>query len=208
MEIGVSISLDGLQWTRLEGPHAHGSILEVDTDSTALDSRYLGWPSVADLDTHHLMLYQACSVSSDQLTIGAATSLDGLINWRKCGQVLAGSSDPLSFDHAGVGRPHLFSRRPGDHFLLYDGINQSGEHSIGLAASDDGHSWTKLGCVLQRNSEDGAWDNAGVSSANLVWVPQTQRWRLYYIGISRSGQRGIGVVESVDELPLKFEVMC
>ena len=115
----------------------------------------------------------------------------------------------------------------GSHQMWYEGVSSTGTHSIGLARSTDkGDTWTKLfdgKAIFTPSTDSDAWDNGGVSSPHLVWMPERRRWRLYYMGQSAtptggsgsgsgSGSGGsggvpvqaLGVAESLDELGHSF----
>ena len=121
----------------------------------------------------------------------------------------------------------------GSHQMWYEGVSSTGTHSIGLARSTDkGDTWTKLfdgKAIFTPSADSDAWDNGGVSSPHLVWMPERRRWRLYYMGQSAtkdkansssssssgsgggggSGSGGVpvqalGVAESLDELGHSF----
>jgi hypothetical protein len=67
---------------------------------------------------------------------------------------------------------------------------------------------------LAAASDDAAaWDGGGVGSPHLIFLPDQQRWRMYYVGYPLGqdsdkdyelGSNGIGVVESEDAEGLVF----
>eukprot|EP01031_Cornospumella_fuschlensis_P030990 gene30990-37453_t len=173
MEIGVAVSQDGVHWSRVEGPSAFGSVLEVSKEGEAFDFSFVGWPSVIETGSEYRMYYQSMDASTGKLAIGMAVATDGLLRWVKQGKVLEGSQDASSFDFKGVSRRHVVQLRNGQFYMYYEGISATNEHSIGLATSTDGRNWVKKGQVLRKNVEDvDAWDRdeaKRVQVKSVVW---------------------------------------
>jgi hypothetical protein len=99
--------------------------------------------------------------------------------------------------------------------MFYEAVSNN-MHSIGMATSVDGIKWTRYNKpVLERSADTTAWDGGGVGSPHVVWMRDTRRWRMYYIGnpAKDSGEQagsdsimtGLGVAESTDELGTAFE---
>eukprot|EP01039_Chlorochromonas_danica_P001545 gene1545-1683_t len=190
MEIGLAVSQDGAHWSRVEGPSAYGSVLEVSKEVDAFDSHSVAWPSVVEVGKNYWMYYQAVDPVTRKSVIGAAMAKDGLLRWNKQGLVLRGEEkDVNAFDHGGITRRQVLLPNDGFFRMYYEAVSASGEHSIGLATSKDGLNWKKSGQVFAKNADANAWDGGGVGSPHLVWLPNLQRWRLYYMGyMTKSGQ--------------------
>jgi hypothetical protein len=62
--------------------------------------------------------------------VGLAVSQDGF-QWEKVGQIL-GPGELGSFDERGIGTRHVL-KIDNQYVMFYEGVNQSGYHSIGLA---------------------------------------------------------------------------
>ncbi|RYH32753.1 hypothetical protein EON65_00195 [archaeon] len=207
MEIGVAVSQDGAHWSRLEGPSAYGSVLEVSENDKDFDSTFVGWPSVIETGSEYRMYYQSLDASTGKYAIGMAVATDGLLRWVKQGKVLEGGQNEDSFDYKGASRRHVVQLRSGLFYMYYEGTSVDNEHSIGLATSADGRNWVTKGQVFSKNKEDThAWDGGGVGSPHLVWIPEMNRWRMYYMGYNKESGHGcgMGVAISTDETGVCF----
>lgn len=211
MEIGVAVSMDGINWSKVEGPGAFSSILEVGTESD-FDAMFVGWPTVLEVNGYYRMYYHTYNPTVKKYMIATAVSKDGL-KWTKEGPVFQGASADTqeSFDGKGANRRHIIRSPNNDYRMFYEAVSKNGVHSIGLAISRDGLKWERCGeePVFSRNLDPNSWDHEGVGSPNVVYIPETKRWRLYYVGhttdSSNSRTYGIGVAESVDEVGLEFK---
>lgn len=109
-------------------------------------------------------------------SIGAAT-LDAegrLLPLRE--PVLEAGED--GFDQDGVASPVVFEATDGGYRMLYAGL-EDGVATIGLASSEDGLSWTKVGQVLDVVEE--AWDGAGLLPGSVERLDDGAL-RLWYTG--------------------------
>lgn len=216
MEIGVSVSQDGIHWSKVEGPSAYGSVLEVGTPSQ-FDSQFVGWPCVVEANTFYFMYYHTYNPVLKKFVVGLATATDGLLKWTKRGPVFEGGKNrELDFDGLGVTRRHVV-RLPDLSFRMwYEGVSSAGVHSIGLATSFDGFIWEKVSDepVFAPSEEMAAWDSGSVGSPHLVWLEDKRRWRMYYTGSSSavasnanvgSNDIGMGIAESLDEEGMYFK---
>jgi len=221
IEVGIAVSQDGAHWSRIEGPSAYGSVLEVGKRIEDFDALFVGWPSVIPPPSEspsgaYTMYYSTMDPASKKYSIGMATSADGLLKWCKVrkpggsGSVFAGSEEPGAFDSRGASRRHVLRQADGSLRMYYEAVSQEGRHSIGMAVSRDGYNWERSGeqPIFAANDDAAAWDGGGVGSPHLVFLPEQQRWRMYYVGYPLGkdgsdsnyelGANGIGVVESDD----------
>jgi len=207
MEIGVAVSQDGSHWSRIEGPAARGSILEVGSKDE-FDSAFVGWPSVIEVNKEYWMYYHTYNPTSKTFSIGKAVAKDGTLKWTKKGVVFkAGASD--KFDGKGVSRRHVLKMADGSYRMWYEGVSNENIHSIGVATSLDGTNWERLSTepVFTPNPDTEAWDAGGVGSPYLVWLNEYKRWRMYYVGtaLNNSDKAAFGIAESTDEDGLEWK---
>jgi predicted GH43/DUF377 family glycosyl hydrolase len=217
MEIGLAVSQDGLHWSRVEGPSPHGAVLEIGKEGE-FDNIFVINPTVIELEREYRMYYNTYDMSIQKFVIGCAVAKDGLLTWEKVGPIFAGAEDgddENCFDYKGASRRHILRLDDGSYRMYYEGVSKAGIHSIGLAKSNDGLKWTKASTepILSRRSDSEGWDNGGVGSPHVVWLPNERRWRLYYMGYGLSSdgslgdhsKPGLGVAESEDEDGLIFK---
>eukprot|EP01041_Mallomonas_annulata_P002397 gene2397-4649_t len=214
MEIGVAVSQDGAHWSRVEGPSAYGAIVEAG-DPEEYDAQFVGWPCIVSMQSEVRMYYNTYCPRNKKFIVGVATSKDG-IKFKKLGAVFNGGPAG-KFDSMGANRRHVVKLENGEYRMWYEAVSSEGRHSIGLATSLDGMQWERVGDepVFSPNEDADAWDAGGVGSPHVVWLPEKQRWRLYYMGTSLpdkipidytlSTQSAIGIAESIDEMGLSFE---
>ena len=214
MEIGVAVSQDGAHWSRIEGSEPYGSILVGGKSEDDYDNQFVGWPTVMEVGSEYRMYYTTFNSKVQEFQICVATAKDGLIKWNKRGPiVLAGRNDD-SFDGKGASRRHIIKLDDGTYRMWYEGVSKAGVHSIGCAKSADGFMWERYSDkpIFSASTDVDAWDNGGVGSPHLVYLPDKKRWRMYYAGNRKTAQgtlpsASIGVAESTDEDGLVFERM-
>ena len=200
LRIGVALSQDGIHWSRLEGEHATGAVLEVGK-SGEFDELMVGWPQVVNhKDSEFRMYYQTMAPASwgTEYSLGLARSDDGF-KWKKAGPVQVPTEDWCS---AGVSRRHVLQLKPGAsddgsegeerYYMFYEGVNVSGGHAIGLASSTDGLTWESAspGPIFEAGA-DGAWDGKAVGSPHVVELDDGRLY-MYYVGTSTEGRCAIG----------------
>lgn len=175
---GVAVSRDGLNWYRIEGPY-QGAMMDIGEGG-----QFRGWPQLVKAGPADYRLYYHGLSMAEGFRVGVATSSDGF-HFEDQGPVL-GKGAEGSFDAWGCATRHVMQHQ-GSWLMFYEGVQQSGDRSIGLARSDDGLSWTKVpgpepdGSVLAHSSEPDAWDNHGMGCPCVVALPDGGL-RLYYIG--------------------------
>ena len=207
LEIGVCVSQDGAHWSRVEGPHPYGSIL-LPGSPDEFDGQLVGWPNVLEVGGSYNMYYNTYNPLTKKFTIGLATGSDAL-KWTKKGPVLSGGESEDSFDFRGCSRRHVHLMNDGSYRMWYEGVSKDGTHSIGMATSNDAVNWARLSdeAIFKPDPDVNAWDSGGVGSPHLVYIPDTDRWRMYYVGnsINNNERLSIGVAESTDADGLYFE---
>lgn len=196
--------------SRVEGPSAYGSIVEVGESPLDFDSTFVGWPNVVEVDRKFYMYYHSYCAVKQKFVVGMATATDGM-KWSKVGAVFEGStSSSDKFDSKGVSCRHVVKMKDGTYRMWYQGISNSNISSIGVATSNDGIRWNRLSDESVFSGSLGLqdWDGGGVGQPNLIWQESSNTWRMYYIGIDKDGnESGIGIVESTDAEGLIFKRM-
>ncbi len=184
---GCAVSRDGINWVRLEGPH-RGAFLSPGQPGE-FDALFCAWPQVLRDGSSWKMYYH--TLNPERLfLVGLAVSQDGF-QWQKVGQIL-GPGEPGSFDEGGIGTRHVL-KIEGQYLMFYEGVNQSGDHSIGLAISADGVNWEKQpgsevgGSIFSHAPKgSGRWDAGPIGTPCVV--PMTDgSFRMYYIGANEGG---------------------
>lgn len=104
--------------------------------------------------------------TSGTLSIGLATSADGLSWSSERVPVLPGGPDPRVFEHSGLAHPTLVHHADEGVWALWWA---SGTLEIGHALSTDGRTWTKYcgGSVFQGT---GTWDLGWVKAPDVVYA--------------------------------------
>lgn len=207
MAVGVAISKDGEHFTRVEGEHPSGAVLQ-GGEPGSFDEQFVAGPCVIRPRTplrggwRYVMHYFTFDKRSNRFAVGRAVSKDGLTFSRADdGPVLTGEG--ADFAAKGVSRCCVVEKNAGLFVMFVECVDREGVHRIAMCKSDDCEKWEKLQVVLQPGDGD-AWDAAGVSHPNAV-VVDDGKVRLYYVGRGRDhdidqGQGTcIGVAESDGE---------
>ena len=189
--IGVALSQDGVHWSRIEGPHHTGALLDVG-DAGGWDALCMMRPSIiAGVgDTNGLrMYYHGVDAETGMMRIGMARSSDGF-TWEKAGMVF-GAGPTGSFDECGVSSCQVVRNEVDDGFtMFYQGEDSAGRTCIGAATSTDGIQWQRgARPVLEPADTDGAWDAGGVGAPFAVPMAHG-KWRLYYEGRATARESG------------------
>mmetsp|Transcript_11311 Transcript_11311/g.34626 ORF Transcript_11311/g.34626 Transcript_11311/m.34626 type:complete len:381 (+) Transcript_11311:77-1219(+) len=194
--IGVAISLDGQNWSRIEGSNANGSVLDLGP-SGCFDEKFVAGPQVLKLNDEYRMYYHSRDPRTGRYGVGIAVSKTGVDFKRAESMGLKFKSGPASFFANGISNRHIVQDRNGTFHMFFEGISEAGESSIGLAQSSDGLSWSlsHASAVLVKGPE-GSWDDAGVSHPRAV-IMDDASIRLYYTGVGKdSGECGVGLAVS------------
>ena len=172
---GCAISRDGMNWIRLESTY-QGALLSLGK-AGEFDALFCGWPQVLPDDDGTWKLYYHTLNPDKGFLVGLAVSTDGL-RWEKVGQIL-GPGESGSFDERGIGTRNVLKIN-GQYVMFYEGVNNSGYHSIGLAISDDGIHWQKDqgeqpgGSVFSHAEKgSGRWD---ATSNRYTLCSTNERW--------------------------------
>lgn len=200
--IGIALSQDGLNWSRLEGEHPSGACLEMgNAEDKDFDAKFVGWPQCVTVrEKVYRLYYTAMGAEGLATTIGVATSEDSF-KWTKLGQVYLGSGGGAAFDSHGVSRSHLMERDSEDepYTMFYEGEDARGSHSIGVATSQDGIKWSvgNGGQPVLEPDTTSPWEAKSVGSPRIVDMGGGSL-RLYYVGTAEDGSCSIGCAECAD----------
>lgn len=148
LKIGVAVSQDGYHWSRVEGEHPSGAVIDLEEEGS-LDRALVAWPQVLNHQSQEFrMYYGTLDQETKTICMALATSNDG-VSWKKKGVVMT-AGPPGSFDERGVSRRHVVERVTGIGYdMVYEGIDAEGKHAIGWATSEDGIVW-KVGRLVGR----------------------------------------------------------
>ncbi|MDF5723164.1 MAG: glycosyl hydrolase [Rhizonema sp. PD37] len=188
MRPGCAISRDGINWVRIEGTY-QGALLDLGK-AGEFDALFCAWPQVLPDDDGTWKLYYHTLNPDKGFLVGLAVSTDGL-RWEKVGQILE-PGESGSFDERGIGTRNVLKIN-GQYVMFYEGVNNSGYHSIGLAISDDGIHWQKDqgdqpgGSVFSHAEKgSGRWDARAIGTPCVVPMNDGS-FRMYYIGANEGG---------------------
>ena len=199
--IGVAISKDGENFSRLEGEFPSGAILDVGAEGD-FDELSVAAPSVTPVPEGYIMHYTTIDLRRKQALIGRAVSVDG-ISFIKEGIALQYRGDGIG--DSGFARGRVVER--GGRFFMFveamDTLGTGRVHRIAMCESDDCKEWSDPRIVLELG-EPGSWDEAGVANPYPVQMDDGSL-RLYYIGkdsqydVEAGRGYSIGVAESNGE---------
>jgi predicted GH43/DUF377 family glycosyl hydrolase len=214
LEIGVAVSMDGIHWSKIEGPGAYVASIEATSINQQNENviccpgSYVGWPSVFEDDKLYRMYYHTFDPQQQKYIVRSAISKDS-VNWQLLGDIVwktsagATAEDSASvFDRRGVTRRHviklstllpkgsqpqrLFSKDSYQYRMYYEGIDGNGKSSIGVAGSVDGREWIRLQSTPILSSTGSLDDNGGIGSPHALYLSDKKRWRLYYVNYQQS----------------------
>jgi len=146
--IGYAWSIDGIDWTKVSGSGAGGSVYDLTMDGSA--ALALATPCVIkDQGTYHMWYVRGYIIPpSFSFRIGYATSSDG-INWTNVpgsgfdGAVLDFGNSGM-FDETMVAWPAVIKSEQGFE-MWYFGLDNLNVARLGYAISSDGVNWVRIG---------------------------------------------------------------
>lgn len=206
--IGLAESDDGIHWRSVEGPATMGAVMDPSTDLSRFDCGHIGVADVHEVDAVYYMWYFGGTQITQQigphqvrgfdLRPGFATSSDGLHWQRQSGPAYGGAildlGAPGEFDALMVGWPQVVHDDRGWK-LYYHTLDPMRGFLVGLAESEDGHTWYKQGMVMGPGAE-GRFDEKGIATRQVLRVGGD--YLMFYEGVNRSGYRSIGLARSND----------
>ncbi|MDB5050567.1 MAG: laminin 2 [Fibrobacteres bacterium] len=145
--IGYAWSLDGEEWTKVDGAGTGKSVYDRTMDGSA--ALALTTPTVVKDGSTYRMWYSRLTLagSAFHFAIGYATSPDGRA-WTNvagpaAGGNMLGSGASGKFDSHGTAFPSVVKDGDGFH-MFYVGYDDLDSSRIGYATSPDGLAWTKV----------------------------------------------------------------
>jgi predicted GH43/DUF377 family glycosyl hydrolase len=139
-----AVSQDGLKWTKT------GVVMvpREEYEAHKID------PMAVFYDNGEYRMYYGCAARGGSACL--ATSSDGL-EWRRHSNNPVLKKTSKSWDNYGAGGQHTIVKVGGRYHMLYKGYGKDkpGWTFYGLAESDDGVHWTKLGKAVSPNPEIG-----------------------------------------------------
>ena len=148
-------------------------------------------PSVLIHGDQWMMWFDAMDKSYHWDRIGFAFSKDG-DNWQILGTAI--KRGPDDWDNKSVHHPVVI--RDDKFYMYYSGCTYGEPHNvrhIGLAISEDGHTWEKQGIVIEAGLPD-EWDGEYVRSSSPVRI--AGEWAMFYWGFNKV--HGMGLATSPD----------
>jgi hypothetical protein len=211
---GMAVSKDGIAWERIRGPLTMGAVLEpVPATEERFDNAHVGISDIYYDSGLYWMWYFGGDQTAIDLTIlgstvktkgfimrpGCAISRDGL-NWIR----LEGPHHGAFLDHGGpddwdmlfCSWPRVLKDDDGSYKMYYHTYNLKKESClIGMAISEDGLHWRKVGQILGPG-KPGSFDDGGVSCRYVLKFDDG--YVMFYEGYDSSGYYSIGLALSND----------
>ncbi|WP_322924136.1 hypothetical protein [Paenibacillus campi] len=125
---------------------------------------------------------------------GLATSADG-INWTKYKGNPVLDLNKNGWDSTYIAANGSAFEFNGKIYYWYQG-NQDGKAAIGLAISDDGHTFTKQNAPVLEVGSEHTWDSDGVADPYVI--KHGDYLYLYYLGMNEMKVQRLGVARSKD----------
>ena len=190
--IGYAVSPDGVEWARVPGPAADGSVLDPGPKGD-FDEYGLSSPTVIKDGDVYKMWYVGLGPKNSIQGIGLATSSDGS-TWQRVrgsaegGAVLRESGEDGRFDEHQIITSVVIKDQASDaapcasvaagdpcYRMWYEGVDTDDyyRYRIGYATSPDGVAWTKVpgsdpsGAVVGLGPKDG-FESKGVGVPNVI----------------------------------------
>lgn len=220
--IGLALSKDGLNWSRAPGPLSHGAIMDPrDGRPSAFDCVHVGCSDVFFYRGEWWMYYFGGGLETISLPHGSGgrtvtgmrlrtglskSSRDGVHGFdemREEEPILdvgaPGEWDEMMVAWARVIPPSSSTHSSSHWLMTYSSMDMTTtsfpSFAIGVALSQDGHKWSKVGKVLERG-EPGSWDDAGVSRRHVIFLEG--QFLMFYEGVNKGGTHAIGLATSKD----------
>ena len=212
--LGYAVSLDGVNWARVENAGQAGVVLAPNTDPTAFDSKIADGGAIMEnpptsSDGYYLWYTGVRDDNPNSYRIGLAKSDDGEEWTRVTGAAEGGALMDWttgSFDEYTAFAPWV-EYEDGQYKMWYTGaaVNTTlftYEYRIGYAVSSDGISWTKVSGSAPRNAvldigETGDFDSQRATHANIY--KENGVYKMIYSGYDNTKYR-LGFAVSEDGL--------
>ena len=177
---GLAESVDGVRWTKVDGPRADGSVFGPADDVDAWDGLHTGVGDVIREDDGSLLMFYfggggaetsagGRTVRGLGMQIGRARSVDGGRSWTRCGSGADGAG-PVLEARAEEG---LFASWPrilrydDEWVMLYHAFNGTHWRAFSATSTDEGLSWADRRLALDAGPA-GAFDETGVGTRSVI----------------------------------------
>lgn len=211
---GMAVSKDGVTWERVRGPLTMGATFEpTSTAEDRFDNAHVG---VSDV-YYDNGLYWMWYFGGDQTTLefptptgvqkikgihmrpGCAISRDGL-NWIRLNGPYRGAfidiGKPDEWDAMFCSWPQVLKDDDGSYKMYYHTLNPTkNAFEVGMAISDDGLRWRKVGQILGPG-EPGSFDDRGPSCRHVLKIDG--KYLMFYEGLDKNSYFCIGMALSDD----------
>jgi len=211
---GMAVSPDGINWERFSGPLPLGSVMEpAPATVDRFDNAHVGITDIHYRDGIYWMWYMGGDQTVQELNTpmgvmktkgigmrpGCAISRDGQ-HWISLGGPYRGAFLDLggvdAWDRLFCAFPRVLMDDDGTYKMHYHSFNpENGEFTIGMALSEDGFRWRKLGPILGPGTP-GGFDELGASCRYIIKIDG--QYLMFYEGANRKGYYSIGLAVSDD----------
>jgi predicted GH43/DUF377 family glycosyl hydrolase len=188
-KIGYATSPDGINWTKYSGNPIFGA----GTQPWEAGGVYSG--SVMPITGGYKMWYSGWTTSSNNESIGLATSVDGIL-WQRdtLHNPILKPGISGQWDYVGIYIPEVVVIE-NLYYMWYCGFGSFAQ--LGLATSTDGISWNKHSSNPVLRPTPGRWDDSNIEEGRVLLVGDTLY--MWYGGSGGSGSNylwNIGLAKS------------
>ncbi len=165
------------------------------------DSEDVSDPFILQSGDSLMLFYSGSSRSDEQYHIGYAVRDETGWFWKKRDKIISGSGGAWDTFHQ---LSPIVLREPDRWLMIYSGNDEDSElgYETGVATSADGKSWQYYVKNPVLPSQPGFWDASGQIYGDIVFLPETGEYRLYYTGF-QGPFSSIGLATSSDGINWK-----
>jgi hypothetical protein len=209
--VALATSVDGVEWTRIDGPLSHGAVFEPSTHEGDYDTLHVGITDVSRGSGEWLMWYFAGDYTPTDtgshlgvvkglgLKPGVARSTDG-VHWERLpGGASGGALVDIDPGCVYAAWPNVF--HDGRQMVMQYSAPYLGlkDYRTRYAVSQDGLHWDKRGVIAWADG-DKPWDCSGVITRQVLPNPIAgeKRWLMVYTGTDEHHARSIALAQSDD----------
>ncbi|SCW85490.1 Glycosyl hydrolases family 32 N-terminal domain-containing protein [Paenibacillus tianmuensis] len=185
---GLATSADGINWSKYD----KNPVLDISTDSW--DSTYIAANGAAiEFNGKILYLYHG-KPKDGPPAIGLAQSEDGF-SFKKHNVPVLTAGDKHSWDSNGVADPYVIEHN-GMLYMYFLGMDEMQVQRLGIARSEDGIKWEKIGKPIMDVGPKGSFDENGLGEPSVIYY--APYFYMLYTGRAADEKRDIGVAISLD----------
>jgi len=210
--IGLAISNNGLNWSKVNGNYYKGSVMEPDNFNNSYENVHIGVSDVIYENNKYIMHYfgsnneKILNKTGLKMRCLVAKSKNG-IDWYKFRKPTVNIGNENEWDNLFTGFPRINKLEPNDNnskwLITYHSLtfkNNMPNFMIGAALSDNkyGNKITKKGVILKPGDKN-TWDNGGVGPRHIININNTMYmfyssegniFNKYAIGLAYSKDKG------------------